>query len=139
MKLPKNREYAQTGGLLMRDKVDILKKQRGEAGFTLVELLIVLAILAILVAVVLPNFTGLLGKSQTTASSAELNIVQTAVDAKMAADGLATTTAISTATTDMTTASGGFGLYPAYMRSTATKGTYTVTTDGTVSQVSTGY
>jgi len=123
----------------MRDKVENLKKQRGEAGFTLVELLIVLAILAILVAVVLPNFTGLLGKSQTTAGQAETVIVQTAVDAKMAPDGMATTTAITTATTDMTTASGGFGLYPTYMRGTATKGTYTVDTTGKVTQATTGY
>ncbi|MGA2284685.1 MAG: prepilin-type N-terminal cleavage/methylation domain-containing protein [Dehalococcoidia bacterium] len=118
----------------MRDKVDILKKQRGEAGFTLVELLIVLAILAILVAVVLPNFTGLLSKSQTTASQAELNIVQTAVDAKMAAEGLGTTTAITSATTDMTTTSGGFGLYPDYMRGSATHDSYAVDTTGKVCQ-----
>jgi type IV pilus assembly protein PilA len=123
----------------MRDKIQDLKKQRGEAGFTLVELLIVLAILAILVAVVLPNFTGLLAKSLTTAADAERVIVQTAVDAKMAADGLATTTAITTATTDMTTAAGGFALYPTYMRGTATKGTYTVDTTGKVTQASTGY
>jgi len=121
----------------MSDKVEDLKKRRGESGFTLVELLIVLAILAILVAVVLPNFTGLLGKSQTTAGAAERVIVQTAVDAKMASDGLATTTAITAATSDMGTA--GFGLYPDYMRGTATKGTYTVTSDGTVTQASTGY
>ena len=123
----------------MRDKVQELKEQRGEAGFTLVELLIVLAILAILVAVVLPNFTGLLGKSQTTAGDAERVIVQTAVDAKMASDGMATTTAVTTATTDMTTASGGFGLYPTYMRGTETNGTYTVDTDGKVEQATTGY
>jgi type IV pilus assembly protein PilA len=123
----------------MRDKVQDLKKQRGEAGFTLVELLIVLAILAILVAVVLPNFTGLLGKSQTTAGDAERVIVQTAVDAKMASDGMATTTAVTAATTDMTTGSGGFGLYPTYMRGTVTKGTYTVDTTGKVEQATTGY
>jgi type IV pilus assembly protein PilA len=123
----------------MRAKPNAERKQSGEEGFTLVELLIVLAILAVLVAVVLPNFTGLLGGSQTTAGDAEKVIVQTAVDAKMAAESLATTTAITTATTDMTTASGGFGLNPTYMRSTATKGTYTVDTTGKVEQATTGY
>ena len=116
-----------------------VRKGSGEQGFTLVELLIVLAILAVLVAVVLPNFTGLLGGSQTTAASAEKTIVQTAVDAKMAATGLATTTAITTATTDMSTTAGGFGLYPTYMRGSTTKGTYTCDTTGKVTQVATGY
>ena len=123
----------------MRAKPNAERKRSGEEGFTLVELLIVLAILAVLVAVVLPNFTGLLGGSQTTAADAEKVIVQTAVDAKMAAESLATTTAITTATTDMTTAAGGFGLYPTYMRGTVTKGTYTVDTTGKVEQASTGY
>ena len=66
------------------------RRRRGEGGFTLVELLIVVAILAVLVAVVLPNFTGLLGSSKTTAADAENVIVQTAVDARMAAESLAT-------------------------------------------------
>ena len=123
----------------MRVKTIAERKGSGEEGFTLVELLIVLAMLGGLVAVVLPNFTGLLGGSQTTAADAEQVIVQTAVDAKMAAENLATTTAITTATTDMTTAAGGFGLYPTYMRGEATKGTYTVDTTGKVTQASTGY
>ena len=41
-----------------------------EHGYTLTELLIVVAILGILVAVVLPNFTGLLGGAKSTAESA---------------------------------------------------------------------
>jgi type IV pilus assembly protein PilA len=108
---------------------------RGEGGFTLVELLIVVAILAVLVAIVVPNFTGLLGSGQTTAADAEKVIVQTAVDAKMANENMATTTAITTATSDMTT----FGLYPDYMRSATTKGTYKCDTTGLVEQVTTGY
>ena len=115
------------------------KRMNSEQGFTLTELLIVVAILGVLVAVVLPNFVGLLGGAQSNSGAAELNIVQTAVDSKMANENLATTTAITTATTDMTTAAGGFSLAPTYMRSTATKGTYTVDTTGKVAQATTGY
>ncbi len=113
----------------------MLRKLNSEQGFTLTELLIVVAILGILVAVVLPNFVGLLGNAKSNAGSSELNIVQTAVDAKLAATSASTTTAITTATSDMTTAAGGFSLYPTYMRSTATHGTYTVDTTGKVTQV----
>jgi prepilin-type N-terminal cleavage/methylation domain-containing protein len=121
----------------MESRRDTRRRRRGEAGFTLVEVLMVVAILAILAAIVLPNFTGLLSGSQSSASDAELNIVQTAVDAKMADQSLATTTAITSATSDMTT--GGFGLATTYMRGTVTKGTYTVDTTGKVTQASTGY
>ena len=114
----------------------MLKKLKNEQGFTLTELLIVVAILGILVAVVLPNFVGLLGSSKTSAGSAELNILQTAVDAKLANTSSATTTAITTATSDMSAAAGGFSLSPTYMRSTVTHGTYTVAVDGKVTQAS---
>jgi prepilin-type N-terminal cleavage/methylation domain-containing protein len=110
------------------------KGKKGEQGFTLTELLIVVAILGILVAVVLPNFTGLLGGASSNAASAELNIVQTAVDAKMAATSSSTVTAVGVATNDMTAT--GFDLHPQYMRSTTTNGTYTLAADGTVTQAS---
>ena len=114
----------------MRAKLNAERKRSGEEGFTLVELLIVLAILAVLVAVVLPNFTGLLSGAKTTASDAELIIVQTAVDAKMAAGGMSTTDAVAN-TNDMSAT--GFDLYPAYMRSSTTSGYYSCDTTGLVS------
>jgi len=114
----------------------LVERLNSEAGFTLTELLVVVAILGILVAVVLPNFTGLLGGAKASSGAAELNIVQTAVDAKLAATNASTTTAITTATSDMTSAAGGFDLNPSYMRSTSTHGTYTVDTTGKVSQAS---
>jgi prepilin-type N-terminal cleavage/methylation domain-containing protein len=115
------------------------KRNKGEGGFTLTELLIVVAILGVLVAVVLPNFVGLLGNAQSTSGAAELNIVQTAVDAKMAAENLSSITPITqvNATNDMGPA--GFDLAPQYMRSTTTKGTYYVDATGQVSQDTTGY
>jgi prepilin-type N-terminal cleavage/methylation domain-containing protein len=111
------------------------KVRKSERGFTLTELLIVVAILGILIAVVLPNFVGLLGNAQDTSGEAELNIIQTAVDVRMANENLATFPPVTTATNDTAT----LGLYPQYMRSATTTGTYTIAADGTVTQVTTGY
>jgi prepilin-type N-terminal cleavage/methylation domain-containing protein len=125
------------GGFPVKRSQTLRKAHRNQEGFTLVELLIVLAILAVLIAIVLPNFTGLIGGSETTAADAELVRIQSAVDVKMADQGLATITAITTATNDMTAT--GFDLYPDYMRSQQSNGTYTLAADGTVTQVSTGF
>jgi len=116
----------------MRQKHKTAETRLGEEGFTLVELLIVLGIMTVLIAVVLPNFTGILSRSQTIATDAEKVIIQKAVDTKMADLQMAATTAV-TATTDMGTA--GFGLYPTYIRIPVTNGIYSCDVAGIVTEV----
>lgn len=116
----------------------LLKRMRESKGFTLVELLIVIAILGVLAAVVLPNVTGLADEGQTEAAKAELVTVQTAMDTMMAKNAL-TTVAATAATGNMSSFPTGNELYPNYLRTAVTKGTYSCSTTGLVTQVTTGY
>ena len=87
-----------------------LRKIRESKGFTLVELLIVIAILGVLAAVVLPNVTGLADEGQTEAAKAELVTVQTAMDTMMAKNAITSVTATS-ASSNMSSFPTGNGLY----------------------------
>lgn len=115
---------------------------RDSKGFTLVELLVVIAILAVLVAIVLPNFTGIIGEGETESAAAELAIVQTAMDVMMARNHLDTVTEVTSgnATSDMSSfPDGTYPLYPSHLRSSTTKGTYYCGTSGNVTQATSGY
>lgn len=66
------------------------KLYRAEGGFTLVELLVTIAILAVLFGVVTLSLTGVGSDAEATVNDAELGVVQSAFDIAMAEHNLST-------------------------------------------------
>ncbi len=67
----------------------------GQKGFTLVELLIVIAILGILAAVAIPNLVSFIGTGDDAAEATELDVVQTAMIAVLAANNITSVVAVA--------------------------------------------
>ena len=106
--------------------------RKDEKGFTLVELLVVVAIMAVLIAVAVGSFTGLIGAGTTESKAFEKEAVQTAVDAYMAVQKVTSITARSSAAVIDTSDSDA--PFMTYLRSLPTTYTYTWTTAGVVTQ-----
>ena len=75
---------------------------RGQGGFTLVELLVVVGIVVALTAVSIVSVTQFAGKGEEGATAAELDTVQAAMDTMMADVGIVIVTANDLSTTSTT-------------------------------------
>ena len=117
-----------------------------EKGFTMVELLVVVAILGVMASIVVPNVSKFIGSGKSESGKTEVQIMVTAVNALLAdAEAAKLDAALTTRTNDFT--AGGSGDVTAtnisgnvlhlasYLQNNKTKYWYTITQDGKV----TGY
>ncbi len=109
-------------------------------GFTLIEVLVVIAILGVLAAVVVPNVSRFMGKGKDEAGLTELHNVQTSMTAMMVDQSpiltLVTVVAIANPTNDMTSFPDGtyelFGTTVRYLQKSTTQFWYSTDNVGGV-------
>ncbi|MFC1926877.1 type II secretion system protein [Chloroflexota bacterium] len=112
----------------------VKKILRGEKGFTLVELMVVVAILGLLAGGATFGVTQFIGKGQEEAAKTELSTIQAAMDAMMAENTITAVTPVLAiaATADMS-AFPAEGPLSDYLRQTTTSYYYSCDATGDVS------
>ena len=115
----------------------VKRLMKEETGFTLIELLVTIAILGVLFGIVTLTLTGVGSDAQAKSCTAELGVVQSAVDIYMSVNNYADLSAdppSDQTVSDTQISSGTTAWGDSYLRSMPTLGNYTVVADGTVSQ-----
>jgi type IV pilus assembly protein PilA len=78
----------------------ITRVVRGQKGFTLIEMIVVVGIIAVLAAVIVPNIGRFIGSGEAGAKDAEWESVQTAMNAMMADQATTSVAAVNGAGVD---------------------------------------
>jgi len=103
-----------------------MKKRLNKKGFTLIELIVVIAILAILAAILIPSLSGYIQKATDSKNQANCRALYTqyALDVAVSTTGTATAPALAGGATAITAVSSG-GVVTSFSCTFGTNGTFT--------------